>query len=70
MMTKPKAAEMEGQGDGALDPKALEAIGRALRAHYDDLVQAPLPQKFIDLLTQLEAEEQLCEPQGRRDAAK
>jgi Anti-sigma factor NepR len=42
----------------ALDPKVLETIGRALKAHYDDLVRAPLPEKFLDLLAQLEKEEQ------------
>ena len=27
-----------------LNPKVLEAIGRALKAHYDDLIHAPLPE--------------------------
>jgi len=34
-----------------------EAIGGALKAHYDELVRAPIPQKFHELLTRLEAEE-------------
>ena len=38
----------------APDRKALEAIGRALKAHYADLVQAPLPEKFVELLARLE----------------
>jgi hypothetical protein len=50
------------------DPKALEAIGRALAAHYADLVQAPLPDKFAKLLARLEIGEQAPAPQGRRDA--
>jgi Anti-sigma factor NepR len=50
------------------DPKAVEAIGRALAAHYADLVQAPLPDKFAKLLARLEIEEQVPAPQGRRDA--
>lgn len=50
------------------DPKALEAIGRALAAHYADLVQAPLPDKFAELLARLEIGEQVPAPQGRRDA--
>ncbi len=41
----------------ALDPKVLDTIGRALKAHYDDLVQTPLPEKFLDLLARLEKEE-------------
>jgi Anti-sigma factor NepR len=52
----------------APDPKALEAIGRALAAHYADLVQAPLPDKFAELLARLEEGEQVPEPQRRRDA--
>jgi Anti-sigma factor NepR len=44
--------------DAALDPKVLETLGRALKAHYDDLVHAPLPDKLLDLLARLEKEEQ------------
>ena len=32
-------------------------IGKALKAHYDDLVEAPVPSKFLDLLAQLESSE-------------
>ena len=52
----------------APDPKAVEAIGRALAAHYADLVQAPLPEKFAELLASLEVGDQVSGPQGRRDA--
>jgi len=52
----------------APDPKALEAIGRALEAHYADLVQAPLPEKFVELLARLEAGDRASEPQGDGDA--
>ncbi len=67
-MTRPNDAENEAQGDAALDSKILETIGQALKAHYDDLVSAPLPQKFLDLLARLEAEEQCAEPEGKADA--
>ena len=50
------------------DPKAVEAIGRALEAHYADLVKAPLPAKFVELLAQLEAGDRVSDAQGRRDA--
>ncbi|HZZ62320.1 MAG TPA: NepR family anti-sigma factor [Roseiarcus sp.] len=54
----PLNAMEESTLDGAaLDPKVLETIGRALKAHYDDLVQAPLPEKFLHLLARLEEEE-------------
>ena len=41
-----------------LDSRSQEAIGRALKAHYDDLVRAPVPDKFMELLDRLEAREQ------------
>jgi hypothetical protein len=34
------------------------AIGRSLKAHYDDLIHAPVPDKFIELLAKLEMKEQ------------
>ena len=66
MMTKSNSLEStttnpveEAALDGAaLDQKVLDTIGRALKAHYDDLVHAPLPQKFLALLSQLEEQEQ------------
>ncbi len=32
-------------------------IGQALQAHYDDLVAAPMPDRFLALLAELEAKE-------------
>lgn len=43
--------------EATLDPKVQESIGRSLRAHYDDIVSAPVPDKFLVLLAQLEATE-------------
>ncbi|MGH6797610.1 MAG: NepR family anti-sigma factor [Roseiarcus sp.] len=66
VVPEPKAVEAS---DGAApDPKALEAIGRALEAHYADLVQAPLPEKFAELLARLEVGDRVHEPKGSRDA--
>ena len=53
--------------DAAPDPKAVEAIGRALEAHYAGLIQAPLPDKFVELLARLEGD-RVSRPQRRRDA--
>ena len=58
----------EPEQSAAPDPKAVEAIGRALEAHYADLVKAPLPAKFVELLAQLEAGDPVSDAQGRRDA--
>lgn len=74
-MTKTNSAENATSKDEdlangvSLDPKVLDTIGRALKAHYDDLVHAPLPDKFLDLLAQLENEEQREERQGKPNAA-
>ena len=42
----------------APDHRILETIGNALKAHYDDLLPAPLPQRILDLLARLEKEEE------------
>jgi Anti-sigma factor NepR len=49
------------------DPKAVEAIGRALEKHYASLIEAPLPDKFVELLARLEREQVPPTP-GTRDA--
>ncbi len=64
----PKDKTETAQDVAAPDPKAVEAIGRALAAHYADLVQAPLPDKFTELLTRLEVGVRISEPKRRRDA--
>jgi len=63
------AAEDPTLNGAALDPKVLETIGRALKAHYNDLVHAPLPDKFLSLLARLESEEQREERQGKPNAS-
>lgn len=54
----PEAARAEIDEDMVLDPRVQESIGRSLKAHYDDLVTAPIPDRFLVLLAQLEATEQ------------
>jgi Anti-sigma factor NepR len=34
-----------------------DLIGRSLRAHFDDIANAPVPDKFLALLAELEAKE-------------
>jgi len=64
-MTEPDDPE-EGF-DLVLDPKVQESIGRSLKAHYDDIVNAPVPDKFLVLLAQLEATEQRASGASRDD---
>jgi hypothetical protein len=56
-MRKVSASRNRPAVEAPLGPKPLEAIGRALRAHYDDLLREPLPARFEELLARLEAEE-------------
>ena len=68
-MKKSIPMEKSTLNDAALDSKVLETIGRALKAHYDDLVHAPLPEKLLDLLARLEKEEQRENPEEKPDAS-
>lgn len=65
-MTEPDRGDEQGL-DPVLDPKVQESIGRSLKAHYDDLVNAPIPDKFLVLLAQLEAQEQRASAGGTTD---
>lgn len=51
------APKDEADVDVVLDPRVQESIGRSLKAHYDDLISAPIPDKFLVLLAELEASE-------------
>jgi len=43
-----------GGDDGELDPRIQCEIGRQLRAVYDDVISEPVPDRFLELLHQLE----------------
>lgn len=40
-----------------LEPQIQEQLGRVLRSFCDDLIQQPIPDKFVVLLAQLEAKQ-------------
>ncbi len=40
-----------------LGPQVSQALGDALRAHYQSLAEEPLPDRFLVLLAELEAKE-------------
>ena len=61
---KPGPTPESGDGAGS---QAAHAIGRALEAHYASLIEAPLPDKFVELLVRLE-QDQVSPKQGKRDA--
>ncbi len=47
----------ESFGEAGLDPNVQDAIGKALKAHFQDLMQAPLPDRLLVLLAELQAKE-------------
>jgi hypothetical protein len=67
VMAKDSASAKPRVGGGrGLDARSQEAIGRSLKAHYEDLVRAPVPDKFLEMLDRLEAAEE-SKPKGAAD---
>lgn len=53
---RPKRQQGGDKGNGKrLDGEAQKHIGRMLKATYDEIAHEPVPDKFLDLLKQLEA---------------
>lgn len=63
----PEAARAEPDDETMLDPRVQESIGRSLKAHYDDLINAPVPDRFLVLLAQLEDTERRLKAEGGSD---
>lgn len=57
-MVKPWDEQDRQVGEPEIDSRIQEVIGRSLKAHYDDIVASPMPDRFLVLLTELEAKEQ------------
>jgi len=43
-----------GRGNTPIDPRIQVEIGKHLRAVYDDVINEPVPDKFMELLLKLE----------------
>ncbi len=43
-------------GDVALEPELQAFIGRQLQATYDEVLNEPVPDRFLELLRQLEGD--------------
>ncbi len=55
------------QSDGRQDGEAVQsAIGKRLKAYYDDVASEPVPDRFLSLLDALDAAESAAK--GRSDA--
>ena len=63
----PEAARAEPDDETMLDLRVQESIGRSLKAHYDDLINAPVPDRFLVLLAQLEDTERRLKAEGGSD---
>ena len=53
MLQENKAGGSE-QGGAQIDPRIQTEIGKHLRAIYDDVINEPVPSKFMELLEKLE----------------
>jgi hypothetical protein len=69
-MSRSNSMKTSQPDDPPLDAKVLDALGRALTAHYEDVVKAPLPDRFLDLLDDLEKKERKVRPNGGADASR
>jgi hypothetical protein len=59
-MSKSKEPVQESAAKSAVpdpDPHIQEFVARSLQAHYESIVQAPVPDRFLTLLAQLEVQE-------------
>jgi hypothetical protein len=68
-MSRSNSVKTSPSDDPPLDAKVLDALGRALTAHYEDVVRAPLPDRFLDLLDDLEKKERKARPGGGANAS-
>ncbi|WP_156295889.1 NepR family anti-sigma factor [Methylobacterium aquaticum] len=50
-----KPGQAPGEAPGELDSFTRRRLGRALRAHYADLLSAPVPERFTALIAGLDA---------------
>ncbi len=58
--SSPREVRSPAQGGGSraqLEPRVQSALGRELRAIYDDVVSQPVPDRFVELLNQLDERE-------------
>lgn len=51
---KPAVVDAAGEADASLDPALLAHIGRELRGLYDEIVEQPVPDRFLRLLEELD----------------
>jgi Anti-sigma factor NepR len=55
--------KMDKMQHAPAQPVVYDLIGQRLRAFYDEVAKQPVPDRFVDLLNQLEAKSSLKKPQ-------
>ena len=53
--TKKTEKKIEKMDHAPTQPEIYDLIGQRLRSFYDEVAQQPVPDRFVDLLNQLEA---------------
>ncbi len=52
-----EANPFEEAGSPGLDPKVQQKLGEMFQSFCEEMIKQPVPDKFLDLLEQLEAKE-------------
>ena len=60
MKQQPDWSEEDDQVE--VSPLVVDAVGKALQAHFKSIAEMPLPDRFLVLLAELEASERKSEP--------
>lgn len=58
-----KEKKIERMNHSPAQPEIYDLIGQRLRSFYDEVAQQPVPDRFVDLLNQLEAKSSQKKPQ-------
>lgn len=66
-MAMDKGKPEDTGGEIELDPRIQDVIGKSLKAHFDDILAAPMPDRFLVLLSELESREQALAAKERAD---
>ena len=56
--SSPSQTEFDDEDEGAeVSPLVVDAVGKALQAHFQAIAEMPLPDRLLVLLAELEARE-------------
>ncbi len=61
-----QTAQASKSADRSTDPGVHSAIGKRLKAYYDDVASEPVPDRFLSLLDALDEAESASKTSGRK----